>query len=246
MSTAWDGTISQAELMLKDECILVDEKDAIVGHDSKYNSHRFVASQPHGLLHRAFSVFLFDGAGRLLLQQRAASKVTFPRVWTNTCCSHQLYGYSPSEVDSDKDIATGRVPGAKAAAVRKLHQELGIARGRVSAQDFTFLTRLHYCALDSGTWGPAAEWGEHEVDYILLAQADVDLAPNPDEVMATQYVTREELREMMLPGSGLLWSPWFRLIAEHLLVEWWEDLGAALAGAHADYSRIHEIMPPAP
>lgn len=149
MSTAWDGTISQAELMLKDECILVDEKDAIVGHDSKYNSHRFVASQPHGLLHRAFSVFLFDGAGRLLLQQRAASKVTFPRVWTNTCCSHQLYGYSPSEVDSDKDIATGRVPGAKAAAVRKLHQELGIARGRVSAQDFTFLTRLHYCALDS-------------------------------------------------------------------------------------------------
>jgi isopentenyl-diphosphate delta-isomerase len=51
---------------------------------------------------------------------------------------------------------------------------------------------------------------------------------------------------MMLPGSGLLWSPWFRLIAEHLLVEWWEDLGAALAGAHADYGRIHSIMPPAP
>ena len=57
---------------------------------------RFEEGQPAGLLHRAFSVFLFDADNRLLLQQRAASKITFPRLWTNTCCSHPLHGYSPT------------------------------------------------------------------------------------------------------------------------------------------------------
>jgi NUDIX domain len=95
-TSAWDGTASQEELMLKDECILVDDADTIVGHANKYTSHRFTEDQPRGLLHRAFSVFLFDADNRLLLQQRAASKITFPRVWTNTCCSHQLYGYEPT------------------------------------------------------------------------------------------------------------------------------------------------------
>jgi hypothetical protein len=59
-------------------------------------SRRFEEGQPAGLLHRAFSVFLFDDDNRLLLQQRAASKITFPRLWTNTCCSHPLHGYSPT------------------------------------------------------------------------------------------------------------------------------------------------------
>jgi isopentenyl-diphosphate delta-isomerase len=57
---------------------------------------RFEEGQPHGLLHRAFSVFLFNSENKLLLQQRAASKITFPKVWTNTCCSHPLYGHSPT------------------------------------------------------------------------------------------------------------------------------------------------------
>lgn len=68
--------------------------------------------QPRGILHRAFSVFLFDSQGRLLLQQRAASKITFPDVWTNTCCSHPLSGYTPTEVDTPKDLADGSVMGA--------------------------------------------------------------------------------------------------------------------------------------
>lgn len=93
---AWDGSATQEELMMKDECILVDDSDTIIGHANKYNSHRFNTEQPKGLLHRAFSVFLFDSQNRLLLQQRAASKITFPKVWTNTCCSHPLYGYDPS------------------------------------------------------------------------------------------------------------------------------------------------------
>ena len=117
----WDGKgMSQSELMNKDECVLVDSSDTIIGHDSKYNAHRFTVQNPAGLLHRAFSVFLFSEDGKLLLQQRASNKITFPSVWTNTCCSHQLYGYSPSEVDDASSIAKGEVLGTKAAAIRKL------------------------------------------------------------------------------------------------------------------------------
>ena len=61
-----------------------------IGHESKRAVHRFEGAHPTGLLHRAFSVFLFDAQGRLLLQQRAADKITFPSVWTNTCCSHPV------------------------------------------------------------------------------------------------------------------------------------------------------------
>ena len=99
--------------MQKDECILVDEQDIIIGSANKYRSHQFTAKQPQGLLHRAFSVFLFNHDNKLLLQQRALSKITFPGVWTNTCCSHPLHGHVPTEVDSLEDIANGSVMGAK-------------------------------------------------------------------------------------------------------------------------------------
>ena len=98
---------------------------------SKYQSHVFDKKTPRGALHRAFSVFLFNEEGKLLLQQRAADKITFPEVWTNTCCSHPLYGYEPDEVDSDESIAAGTVEGVKAAAVRKLEHELGIKSPKV-------------------------------------------------------------------------------------------------------------------
>lgn len=75
-------------------------------------------------------------AGRLLLQQRAASKITFPDVWTNTCCSHPLHGYDPPELDTDADVAAGSVPGAKRAAVRKLGHELGIAPQQLPLEGF--------------------------------------------------------------------------------------------------------------
>jgi isopentenyl-diphosphate delta-isomerase len=64
--------------MLQDNCILVDTKDVITGSANKQDSHRFNTAQPQGLLHRAFSVFLFDSTGKLLLQQRAKDKITFP------------------------------------------------------------------------------------------------------------------------------------------------------------------------
>ena len=106
--------------MHKDECIVVDGEDNLIGAATKFDAHRFVPGQPQGRLHRAFSVFLYNSKNELLLQQRAASKITFPNVWTNTCCSHPLHGYTPTEVDRPQDVASGAVPGAQARRPNKL------------------------------------------------------------------------------------------------------------------------------
>ena len=228
--------------MLKDRCILVDDQDNIVGDANKYDCHRFMPSQPQGLLHRAFSVFLFNNENKLLLQQRAKSKITFPLVWTNTCCSHPLYGQVPNEVDPVDAVRSGIVTGAKHAAVRKLEHELGIPASQLVVEQFKYLTRLHYCAADIDTHGPDAEWGEHEIDYILFAKASVDVTPNPDEVESYKYVSLEELKEMMQPSSGLKWSPWFRILATNFLEQWWLDLDASLTTPAAeDFARIHKL-----
>lgn len=242
---AWSAAgLSQNELMYKDECVLVDEADNITGHASKWQAHRFEGAQPSGLLHRAFSVFLFDGANRLLLQQRALSKITFPGVWTNTCCSHQLHGYQPTEVDGAEDVAAGKVMGTASAAVRKLDHELGLPSAELPLQSFRYLTRLHYCAADRDPSRPDSPWGEHEMDYILFIRVpDASLAPNPEEVADVRYVTQDQLKEMMDPASGLKWSPWFRIIAQKFLPQWWADLDAVLLdGKHADWGTIHKVV----
>ena len=225
-----------------------DDADNIVGHDSKYASHRFVDGQPTGKLHRAFSVFLFDKQNRLLLQQRAASKITFPSLWTNTCCSHPLYGYDPTEVDTPEGIADGSVPGAKRAAVRKLQHELGIPPEQVPAAAMKYLTRLHYCASDEFAENQAMSggpWGEHEMDYILFIRPDVEVTVevNKEEIDDIRWVTKSELAEMMDPASGLRWSPWFRIIAEKFLNKWWTDLDDTLTtDKHVDLGTIHKVM----
>lgn len=104
-----------------------------------------------GLLHRAFSVFLFDSQNRLLLQQRASEKITFPDMWTNTCCSHPLG--IPGETGSGLEES---IAGVRRAAQRKLDQELGIPSAQVPIDDFRFLTRIHYVSPSDG------KWGEHE------------------------------------------------------------------------------------
>jgi len=125
--------------------------------------------------------------------------------------------------------------------VRKLRHELGITQ--LSAGSFTYLTRLHYCAADTVTYGQDAEWGEHEMDYILFARADVTVQPNPEEVQSSVYVSEGELREMMAQRNGLLWSPWFRIIAEKFLATWWKDLDRTLdTDAMLDRETIHHIM----
>jgi len=161
----------QMNFMTTEKLILVDRDDNFVGADTKKAAHTFDKSYPRGSLHRAFSVFLFNSEGKLLLQQRAAEKITFPKVWTNTCCSHQLFGYSPNEFDDEEAISSGRVEGAKAAAIRKLEHELGITSPKVNIENFKFLTRLHYWAADVLTHGKNSPWGEHEIDYILFIQA---------------------------------------------------------------------------
>jgi hypothetical protein len=83
MSTAtWDGNaMTQEDMMVKDTVLVLDEQDNVIGSASKRSSHEFTVGQPRAILHRAFSVFLFDeSTGELLLQQRASSKITFPNV----------------------------------------------------------------------------------------------------------------------------------------------------------------------
>lgn len=69
---------------------------------------------------------------------------------------------------------------------------------------------------------------------------------HPEEVDDTKWVTHEELLEMMKPESGLLWSPWFRIIVERFLVHWWADLDATFSSdSHTDYAKIHRFDPTA-
>ena len=132
--------MSQDDFMLKDECICLNYNDEVLGADNKYNVHKFIPGQPKGVCHRAFSVMLFDADGKLLLQQRAASKITFPNVWTNTVCSHPLFGQAVNEVD--EPTKPGKEPvGIKHAAVRKIRHELGTKAGDATfAREFPRVT----------------------------------------------------------------------------------------------------------
>jgi len=240
-SSTWTGTGSQDDFMLYDTCIVVDEDDNIIGNGTKKDCHVFKDTSP-GILHRAFSVFLFDEENRLLLQKRAPQKITFPEVWTNTCCSHPLYGFEPTEVDTHQAIQEGTIPGVKTAANRKLGHELGIPSSQLKLTDFKYLTRLHYCAADERKPGNDWSWGEHEMDYILFLKKAVDLSPNPEEVCEVKYVNLEELREMMVPNNGLKWSPWFRIIQKNFLENWWSDLEETLTTEkYIDLDTIHRL-----
>lgn len=197
--------VQQMELM-EEMCILVNENDESLGSASKKVCHE-VNSIEQGMLHRAFSVFLFDATGeQLLLQQRAKEKITFPDCWTNACCSHPLFVEDEREEHEQMGI--------KRAAIRKLHHELGIEG--ISTDDLNYITRVHYKAVSDSVWG------EHEIDYILFLKKDVVLHINRNEVKDYRYVTRDELRDLMM--SSIKWTPWFRLIAETYLFEWWKLL----------------------
>eukprot|EP00741_Cyanophora_paradoxa_P007331 tig00001107_g7091.t1 len=199
----------QLKYMDEEYCILVDDKDNAVGKETKKTCHL----NTNLLLHRAFSVFLFNSAGKLLLQQRAREKITFPLVWTNTCCSHPLYVPEEMEMENDR--------GVKRAAQRKLEHELGIADGSISRDEFTVMTRILYKAPMDETWG------EHELDYLLVVQKDVDLKLNRNEVEDVKYVDQAELQALLSDadkGVAKL-SPWFRLVVESgMLSTWWGSL----------------------
>ncbi|XP_073293433.1 isopentenyl-diphosphate Delta-isomerase I [Primulina huaijiensis] len=221
----------QRRLMFDDECILVDENDRVVGHDTKYNCHLMEKIESENLLHRAFSVFLFNSKYELLLQQRSATKVTFPLVWTNTCCSHPLY--------RDSELIEENALGVRNAAQRKLLDELGIPAEDVPVGHFTPLGRMLYKAPSDG------KWGEHELDYLLFIVREVNVNPNPDEVADVKYVNREELKELLRKADagegGLKLSPWFRLVVDNFLMKWWDHVEKGTLKEAADMKTIHKL-----
>ncbi|KAI3725826.1 hypothetical protein L1987_65622 [Smallanthus sonchifolius] len=219
----------QRRLMFEDECILVDANDGVIGHDSKYNCHLMEKIESENLLHRAFSVFLFNSKYELLLQQRSSAKVTFPLVWTNTCCSHPLY--------RESELIEENYLGVRNAAQRKLLDELGIPSEELPVDEFTPLGRIIYKAPSDGMWG------EHELDYLLFIVRDVSMNPNPDEVADAKYVNREQLRELVKKADageeGLKLSPWFKLVVENFLFKWWDHVEKGSLHEAADMKTIH-------
>lgn len=228
--------MDQHAMMESDYLVVVDEHDNLI-HDASANkkaAHSFSPQTPRGICHRAFSLFVFDSQNRLLLTQRASSKITFPGVWTNTCCSHPLQNMTPNEVDDEHD-GYPHFPGIQNAAIRKAKHELGLSLPP-SQQNMTFISRFHYWAADVETHGSQSPWGEHEVDYILftqLASEPPTLQLDPDEVQQVRWVTLEELQEMRRDTS-LKWSPWFLGMMERGILEWWADLEGALAGKYTN------------
>jgi len=208
--------------LMEENCIVLDYNDVPIGAGTKKTCH-LMANINQGLLHRAFSVFLFDHNEKLLLQQRADEKITFANMWTNTCCSHPLC--VSSELGADTKVneewsLEKAVHGAKVAAQRKLDQELGIPAEDIPLKKFKFLTRIHYM---SPSGGADSKWGEHEIDYILIIKANPRYTPNPNEVGDSKYVSKEELKEMF-KDSSLVFTPWFKLICESYLFKWWDNL----------------------
>uniref|UniRef100_U5EZ74 isopentenyl-diphosphate Delta-isomerase n=1 Tax=Corethrella appendiculata TaxID=1370023 RepID=U5EZ74_9DIPT len=197
------------ELALEENLIVVDENDKFIGNASKRACHEV---NPGGLikLHRAFSVFLFNTNGDMLLQKRSNHKITFPDCYTNACCSHPLY-----DIEGEREELNAI--GIRRAAQRRLNYELGIPMTQVRPENFHYLTRIHYADQGNGIWG------EHEIDYILFLQKDVDIKPNQSEVSEIRYIKRDQLDSEISKLNAPL-TPWFNLILKHRLKLWWDNL----------------------
>ncbi|CAD7084311.1 unnamed protein product [Hermetia illucens] len=212
------------ELALKENCILVDENDKVTGHTSKRDCHR-VSENGRVKLHRAFSVFLFNSDGDMLVQRRSEHKITFPDRYTNACCSHPLFDITEEREESN-------AIGIRKAAQRRLNYELGVPYDQAKPEDFHYLTRIHYENTGDGIWG------EHEIDYILFLHKNVDLCPNPNEVSEIRYIKREQLDNELLSLQAPL-TPWFNLILKYRLKLWWDNLNSLKN--FEDFDKIHKL-----
>ncbi|KAG2735484.1 hypothetical protein G9P44_001698 [Scheffersomyces stipitis] len=222
----FDGHDEEQIRLMEELCIVLDNDDKPVGAGTKKLCH-IMDNINEGLLHRAFSVFLFNEDGELLLQQRADEKITFPGMWTNTCCSHPLcvpseLGITPESDSGDINTLTAAVSGAKVAAQRKLDHELGIPYSDSPLANFQYLTRIHY---KSASGDETSKWGEHEIDYILILKAknDITINANYNEVKDYKYVSADELK-VMFEDKNLVFTPWFKLICQTFLFKWWSNL----------------------
>ena len=169
--------------------LLVNERDEPVGTMEKMEAHR------RGLLHRAFSVFVFDRQGRMLLQQRALQKYHGGGLWTNTCCSHPY----PDEA-------------VEQAATRRLQEEMGFTTPLEKIFDFT------YCASVENNLV------EHEFDHVFAGEYEGSIEKNGAEVADFRYVDMPEIRRLLNEKPDAFTS-WFRLAFPRLEAWWQERYG---------------------
>mmetsp|Transcript_20093 Transcript_20093/g.29820 ORF Transcript_20093/g.29820 Transcript_20093/m.29820 type:complete len:346 (+) Transcript_20093:158-1195(+) len=245
-TTSYGTDMDQDAMMESDVLIAVGSNDELISSMdvTKKKAHLFSKDgKPRGILHRAFSVFLFDDQNRMLLTKRASSKITFPGVWTNTCCSHPLQNMNPDEVDDpseDKNSVDFCYDGVKHAARRKLLHELGIDPVYVPHEEIQFITKFHYWAADTLNYGTDnPPWGEHEVDYVLFFKQknseSIPIIPSEDEVEDYRYVTQDEFKKMLKEIPAKDWSPWFRGFLDRGFWQWWDDLDhGTLTGKHSN------------
>ena|ERR1700741_303635 len=166
--------------MAKDYVILVDKNDNDIGVMEKLQAHQ------EGLLHRAFSIFIFNDKEQLLLQKRALDKYHSAGLWTNTCCSHPR----PNETIKD-------------AANRRLFEEMGMSC------DLTIKTSFIYKAdFENGLT-------EHELDYVLLGKSSSEPNINSEEVSAYKWQTIGSLK-VDIKNRPEEFTSWFKIALEKL------------------------------
>lgn len=158
---------------------LVDENGVTIGTAEKLSAH-----QPPGRLHRAFSVFLFDERGRLLLQQRALGKYHSPGVWSNTCCGHPYPGEAPF-----------------AAAARRTYEELGVSPSLLAEAG-----TVRYNHPD-----PASGLVEQEYNHLFVGLVQAAPRPDAEEVAETAFVSSGELAERHGKDT---FSEWFMTVLD--------------------------------
>ena len=162
--------------MKEEQVILVNEKDVPLGVMPKMEAHQ------KGVLHRAFSVFIFNKNGDLLLQQRAENKYHSPGLWTNTCCSHQRM--------SETNIEAGK---------RRLHEEMGFVCDLKEV--FWFVYKAPF---DNGLT-------EHELDHVMVGYFDKNPIINKVEVKSSKWMHLEDIR-IDIKKNSHIYTEWFKII----------------------------------
>ena len=167
--------------MKKEYVILVDTADHELGIMEKIEAHE------KAVLHRAFSVFIFNKSGELMLQQRAAHKYHSPLLWTNTCCSHQRLGESNTE-----------------AGKRRLKEEMGF---EVDLDEkFHFIYKAEF---DNGLT-------EHELDHVMLGYYNGEPTINPQEVASWKWIDMEVLEKDIIDNPQK-YTAWFKIIFDRFV-----------------------------
>lgn len=192
MTTA---TTKSEVVSFEDEAlILVDSDDHRVGFLDKSSCH-----DGQGVLHRAFSAFIFNGAGELLIQQRALDKRLWPAYWSNSCCSHPRRG---EEIEL--------------AVARRLEQELGIGRHDLSALEFLY--KFEYVAHfnDAGT--------EHELCSVFVGRTRAEPVVNTAEIKDWAWIGRDQLTAQ-LAAEPDRFTPWLQLEWAKLTAEYATQIG---------------------